>query len=200
MKKAREAGFLALVVGPSGAGKDTLMNAVRARLGADPRYHFAQRMITRPLDGVTEDHSPISEADYERLVASGQTMLAWRAHGLGYILPAALKDNLARGETVIANGSRKAIPLAHKVCDRVLILVITAPRAVLAERLAARGRESPAEIERRLDRANLDAPIPSSAVMIENTGTVSQGVARILSALESFRQGAGVAEKASAGE
>ena len=41
-------GKMVLVVGPSGAGKDTLLNALKERLAEDPRFRFATRQITPP--------------------------------------------------------------------------------------------------------------------------------------------------------
>ncbi|GLR90973.1 hypothetical protein GCM10007857_76890 [Bradyrhizobium iriomotense] len=39
-------GHLVLVVGPSVAGKDTLIDFARAQLQSDPDFHFARRVIT----------------------------------------------------------------------------------------------------------------------------------------------------------
>jgi len=176
-------GRMVLVVGPSGAGKDTLMNALREALGDDDGYVFAQRRITRPADGETETHVPITEADFERAVESGTCSLAWRAHGLGYVLAPELDEAIRDGKTVIANGSRGALSGAFDKYAHAIVLLITAPKDVLAQRLAARGRESRVEIERRLERADIDMPGTPNLVRIENTGTVESGVARILEAL-----------------
>jgi len=173
-------GRMVLVVGPSGAGKDTLLNALRDRLSGDDRVRFAIRRITRPADGATETHVPISEGGYDEAVAAGRFALAWRAHGLGYILPADLDDVIRTGGTVIANGSRHALADALEKYENLLILLITAPKAVLAERLAARGRESREEIERRLDRSTFDMPEVANVARIENTGTVEEALDAIL--------------------
>jgi ribose 1,5-bisphosphokinase len=185
-KKSREKlgpGRLVLVVGPSGAGKDTLMNALRQRLAGDGKVLFAKRRITRPADGATETHEPITEKDYDSALASGAYALAWRAHGLGYVLPPDVDDFIRAGGTVVANGSRQALPNAFEKYADPLVLLITAPKAVLAERLAARGRETRASIEKRLERANIDMPGVPHLVRIENTGTIDAGVDKMVAAI-----------------
>lgn len=177
-------GRLVLVVGPSGAGKDTLMNAVKERLAGDPDYHFARRLITRTPDSAAEDHDTISPDDYARMIEKGEFALSWRAHGLGYVLPRSVDAAIGDGRTVIANGSRKIVPAAEVKYQNLLVLLITAPREILAERLRLRARESAQEIERRLDRAELDFPAREYMRTISNVGSIPEGVDRIMSCLK----------------
>jgi phosphonate metabolism protein PhnN/1,5-bisphosphokinase (PRPP-forming) len=147
------AGTLVLVVGPSGAGKDSVMQMARAQLGEDPRYVFAARMITRPANAGGEMHQPIGQDEFDRLEQAGGFLLSWRAHGLCYGLPAALADDLKAGRIVVANVSRTVIDQARSLFPgRVRVVAVTAARDVLAERLAKRGRESQEEILERLAR------------------------------------------------
>ena len=71
-------GRLIAIVGPSGAGKDTLL---RLALAADPRLHWARRTITRP-PASSEPFESVSEDDFLRRQAAGEFALHWAAHGL----------------------------------------------------------------------------------------------------------------------
>lgn len=176
-------GRLVLVVGPSGAGKDTLMNALRDSLEGDPAYIFARRLITRTKDGATEDHDSISSAEFNSLSSKGHVALAWEAHGLGYILPESIDDGIRAGHTVIANGSRQILNQARRKYASLIILLVTAPIDVLAGRLAARGRESREEISRRLSRADIDMPNVPGVIRIDNSGRLEDSLASMRRAL-----------------
>ncbi|SHE93210.1 ribose 1,5-bisphosphokinase [Kaistia soli DSM 19436] len=144
-------GAFIAVVGPSGAGKDTLIAHARSALAGGERFLFARRMVTRPANAF-EDHDTIDTASFEAGHASGRFALSWRAHGLGYALPASIAETLAGGTHVVCNLSRAVLPLARSRFDRVVVVEITAPPEVLAARLEGRGRESRAAIEERLAR------------------------------------------------
>ncbi|MEJ8571971.1 phosphonate metabolism protein/1,5-bisphosphokinase (PRPP-forming) PhnN [Microbaculum marinum] len=147
-------GTLVLVVGPSGAGKDTAMRLAREIIGEAGSVRFVRRIVTRPADAGAEDHDSLDEAAFDGLVASGGAALHWRAHGLGYALPAAIDDWIADGATVVANVSRRIIDAAARRYAHVAVVHVTAPPDILKERLVARGREAGADIDERL------APVP----------------------------------------
>ncbi|MFU8778315.1 MAG: phosphonate metabolism protein/1,5-bisphosphokinase (PRPP-forming) PhnN [Roseovarius sp.] len=155
-------GRLFLIVGPSGAGKDTVIAQAMARLAPVDDVILARRIITRPLHpGGAETHVPVSPAAFARLRAAGAFALDWDSHGLSYGLGVELHHWLAAGMTVIANGSRGALPQARAAFGPTLIATeITARPETLAARLAARGRENAADIAARLARTNALSPAP----------------------------------------
>ena len=123
---AVQTGVLVLVVGPSGAGKDTLMEAARAGLAGNPGYRFARRLITRPAMAGAEDHDSCDEAGFREIEAQGGLALSWQAHGLSYGIPAAELSGIGTGGVVIVNVSRAAIATAERLAERVVVLNITA--------------------------------------------------------------------------
>lgn len=166
------------VVGPSGAGKDTLLAGA---LAARPDLRLVRRVITRPTEAGGEDFEGVSDDDFARRKARGDFALDWQAHGLSYGIPRAQVDGPG---DVLFNGSRAALPRAAQVFPGLRVIVITAPDAVLAERLSARGRETAADIGARLARAGFTLPEGIVAATVVNDGTPAEGVARLLAALQ----------------
>ncbi|MHA6729750.1 phosphonate metabolism protein/1,5-bisphosphokinase (PRPP-forming) PhnN [Devosia sp. A369] len=165
-------GKFVAVVGPSGVGKDSLIGYARERLEPTGRVVFVRRVVTRPADGGSEDHDSMDEAAFAAAEAAGQFTLSWGAHGLRYGLPISLEADLAAGRVVVANLSRRVIPaLLERHPDAVVVLV-TAERSVLAQRLAARGRETPESIQARLAR-NVDDGLPENTIRIDNSGDLA---------------------------
>lgn len=169
--------MLVLVVGPSGAGKDTLLAAAREALAGHPRIRFVRRAITRPAEAGHEDHEPVTEADFARR----EFALSWEAHGLHYGIAAGIGDDLAGGRTVVANVSRGIIATAAARFPT-RVVEVTARPEILAARLAGRGREDAADIAARLARqVPLPAGVPVRRVI--NDGPLTEGVAAFLAAL-----------------
>jgi ribose 1,5-bisphosphokinase len=176
-------GALILVVGPSGAGKDTLLAGARSRLG-DRGFVFPRRIITRPAEAGGEDHVAVTAEDFERRKAAGAFALSWSAHGNAYGIPACITDDLAAGRHVVVNVSRTVIDEARRRFARVGAVVVQAPRDALEARLKARGREDDGAVARRLDRATAHGVGGDGVVEVVNDGTVDQGIARLVAALE----------------
>lgn len=175
------AGTLVLVVGPSGSGKDTLIDGAVAALGPEAPLRVARRVITRPVTAGGEVHEAVTEAAFLARARAGAFALSWAAHGLHYGIPADIADDLARGVCVLANVSRTVLADAAARFP-VAVVEVTAPPAVLAARLMARGREDGPDVTRRLSRA-VAVALPMAAQVVMNDASVAEGVARMLAAL-----------------
>ena len=165
------AGRLIYVMGPSGAGKDSLLGFARSRLMGEPIL-FAHRYITRPADAGGENHVRLSPAEFAARRAAGLFALSWESHGLGYAIGGELDLWLGRGLVVVVNIARAAWPdAARRYAGLTGVLVTTAP-TILAERLAARGREDKAAIVERLAR---DVLLPDDPAIhrLDNSGDLA---------------------------
>lgn len=174
-------GRLFAVVGPSGAGKDTLITAAVA---ARPGLAVVRRVITRPEAAGGEDFEGVSEAVFDARLAAGDFALHWAAHGLRYAIPAAELAPLAQGRDVLFNGSRAALHAAAALWPGLVVILVTAPAAVLAARLSARGREAPEDVAARVARAAMEIPPGLHVVEVVNDSSAEVGAARFLAALQ----------------
>lgn len=163
------------VVGPSGAGKDTLMAAAAAR----PGVALVRRVITRPAAAGGEDFDGVTPAEFARRRAAGDFALDWQAHGMSYGIPRALPD----APVVLMNLSRQVLDRAAAVFPGLGVLNVTARPEVLAARLAARGREDATDIAARLGRDAPLAPCGSAVTTIDNSGPLADAAAAFLAAI-----------------
>lgn len=167
---------LIAVVGPSGVGKDSVMQALADTHGLP----LVRRVITRPTAAGGEDFTGVTDADFARLKATGSFVLDWRAHGLRYGIPRAQVQG--DGDRLV-NLSRAVLGIAQNRLPALEVILLTAPREVLRERLTARGRESAGDIEARLDRAALALPDGIRHHVIDNARPLDQTVAAITARL-----------------
>lgn len=178
-------GIFFLIVGPSGVGKDTLIDGARQRLGPRGDYVFATRVITRAADAGGERHTAVSEPEFTALEQTGKLLITWSAHGLRYGLPSLLRTELEAGRHVIANGSRASILALSERVPHLVVVAINADRSQLAERIATRGRESGEQITGRLNRrSEIGAPDHVEVLHVGNDGSIDQGVERFVETLQ----------------
>lgn len=160
-------GRLVLVVGPSGAGKDTLLGLARAACIEDAGILFPRRVVTREASAA-EDNIAMSVDEFRRAREQGSFAVHWDAHGHAYALPVEINDDIRAGRTVVVNVSRTVLSDLRRAYASVVVVSITAPPDVLAERLAARARVSDGNIEARLSRSVDER---SADVTIVNAGS-----------------------------
>jgi len=162
-------GRLVLVVGPSGAGKDTLLRLAQAACVDDRDIVFPRRVVTRE-SSETEDNMAMSQDEFRRAREHGDFAVHWEAHGHSYALPLEINDDILAGRAVVANVSRTVIGALRQAYANVVVVAITAPPDVLAQRLAARARHSDGNIADRLARS-VDDTSANADVTILNAGS-----------------------------
>jgi guanylate kinase len=149
-------GLLFVVSGPSGAGKDTLVDALRERV---PRLRYSVSATTRPprtgeVNG--EHYFFLDRATFEERVQS-DGFLEWREYnGNLYGTPRDyVVKTLTEGYDLImkpeVNG---ALAIKSAFPDAVLIFLVPDRFSHLRERLLARRTETNEEIARRLEIAH----------------------------------------------
>ncbi|WP_415919466.1 phosphonate metabolism protein/1,5-bisphosphokinase (PRPP-forming) PhnN [Tateyamaria sp. SN6-1] len=163
------------VVGPSGVGKDSVMEGLAKVM---PHLHLVRRVITRAPDLGGENYDAVSVPQFHDLVQEGAFAVHWGAHGLYYGIPQTVRYQLNKGTDCLANFSRKALSAGADAFPNFVVLNITAEPATLAARLAARGRESEADIARRLAEATKPLPSGLDVITLSNDGPLDQTVAR----------------------
>lgn len=181
MRDTPTQGRLIAIVGPSGVGKDTVIDAVCA---ARPDIVRARRVITRPSEAGGEDFDGVDRTEFARRMDAGDFALNWEAHGLFYGVPLRIEDDMAAGRQVIFNGSRAVLPAAKQRYPDMVVILLTADPDTLAGRLADRGRETAQDIRDRLARARMDLPAGLNPVEICNDGPLDQTVARVLAVID----------------
>jgi ribose 1,5-bisphosphokinase len=172
-------GRLVLVVGPSGAGKDTLIGLARAACTGDNSIVFPQRVVTREASSF-ENNEAVSPMLFGQMLAHGDFAFQWEAHGLRYGVPYSIAQDVRDGRTIVVNASRTIIEFARRSYANVTVVLVTAPPDVLAERLAARARPSDGQLGDRIRRAVV-APVPD--VVINNVGPAEEHAAELLKAI-----------------
>lgn len=162
-------GRLVLMVGPSGAGKDTLLRLAQAACADDRDIVFPRRIVTRE-SSADEDNIAVTSDEFRRAREQGDFAVHWDAHGHSYALPLDIHDDIRAGRTVVANVSRTVIGALRQAYANVVVVAVTAPLDVLAARLAARARHSDGNIAERLTRS-VDDVSAHADVTILNAGS-----------------------------
>lgn len=180
-------GRLVYLIGPSGAGKDSLLRHVAEQIGPDEPIRLARRHITRPHDDPHEEHIAIDMVAFLELEAAGAFALAWRSHGFSYGVTREIDAWLADGCHVLVNGSRDYLTVASTLYPDLLPILIKVAPATLRQRLIARGREDAAGIDARLGRTPQFTIRHPSLLEISNDGPLERAGTDILEALRRLR-------------
>lgn len=171
-------GRLIYVMGPSGAGKDTVLQGVLRLMG--DRACLAPRVVTRQAVPAEQGCLPVTEQEFIDMECAGLLAMSWRANGLAYGILHHVDARLAAGQDVFINGSRAYLPMAlTRYADLVPVMLRVRPR-LLQERLLRRGRESMTQIQARLLRNLTVSAVTDSMsrqmLWIDNSGSPDEAV------------------------
>ncbi|MDO9198347.1 phosphonate metabolism protein/1,5-bisphosphokinase (PRPP-forming) PhnN [Rhodoferax sp.] len=161
---------LIYVVGASGSGKDSLMSYARNRLANESLVVFAHRYITRAADAGGENHVALTQEEFDSRRRAGLMAMHWESHGHAYGLGIEVNQWLAKGITVVVNGSREYLETAAQRYPELVPVWVEVSPEVLRARLQARGREGAEEIEKRLARAPKNQVLGRRGELIRNDG------------------------------
>jgi ribose 1,5-bisphosphokinase len=164
---------LVYLMGPSGAGKDSVLAWARERLDPGLPVHWARRTITRHPQAGGEAHEAVDEEHFHQLRERGALAMHWRANGLAYGLRHEELAPLAAGGWVLVNGSREHFAQAARDYPGLRGVHITARPEVLRQRLLARGRENAEAVAARLARATAFQPA-EGVFQLFNDGELAQ--------------------------
>lgn len=174
---------LIYLMGPSGAGKDSLLGWLHTHLPPHMPLHWARRTITRAARAGGEQHEAVDEAHFAWLQEQRLFALDWRANGLAYGIRSDELAPLHEGRRVLVNGSRAYLDEALRRFPRMTVVHVTAAAHTLRARLIARGRETPEQIAQRVHRATAFAPPPGSW-QIHNDHSLEDAGRQLLAALQ----------------
>ncbi|MUM78852.1 phosphonate metabolism protein/1,5-bisphosphokinase (PRPP-forming) PhnN [Pseudodesulfovibrio sp. F-1] len=166
-------GRLIYVIGPSGCGKDSVMAYARRRCPGSEAA-FAHRYITRSAEAGGENHIHLEPDEFEARARCGVFALHWNSHGHRYGIGCEVDAWMEAGFNVVVNGSRAYLPEAARRYPDMIPTLIAVETDILRQRLLARGRESTAEIECRLEQAEAYVVSHPELRIIDNNGELQQ--------------------------
>ena len=184
-----EKGRFLLIVGPSGSGKDTLIDGLKSAVGEDEGFVFPVRFITRPADAGGEAHRAVTPKQFEQMQADGRFAFHWHAHGLSYAIPSSVDDDLEKGRVVVINVSRAIIEETLRRYPRTRVINVTIKPEILEQRLRDRGRESEAEIQERIERSRMFDLDGESITEFANNLSVEEGLEEFVSLVRELTAG-----------
>lgn len=177
--------MLIIISGPSGVGKDTIIDALRSR-PRDPDYHYVVTCTTRgrrpgEVDGVS--YHFLDRERFSALRDAGELLEANEVHGNWYGTPRAqVREALVAGHDVILKiDVQGAQVVKENVPEAVLIFIVPPSLETLFRRLKSRATETADQLELRQRNAAIElARQDDYDYIVENRdGEVDSTAARI---------------------
>lgn len=181
--------LLAIISGPSGVGKDTIIEVLRTAY-PHPARDFVVTCTTRerrPSEVEGQSYHFLSDEAFAALREHGALLEASEVHGNWYGTPRdQVVEALASGrDAILKIDVQGARAIRQLVPDALLIFLVPPSLDELYERLAARRTESPEELRRRYQDAALELARQDDYdhVVVNATGDVAGTAERIDSIL-----------------
>lgn len=177
--------MLVIVSGPSGVGKDTILEALQRRSHRPP-YHYVVTCTTRArrpgeIDGVS--YKFMTVAEFLALRDSGELLEANEVHGNWYGTPrAGVREALARGQHAILKIDVQGAQVVKGCVPGALLIFVVPPSLeTLFQHLKARRTESADELELRQRNAAVELARSQDYdhVVVNEEGKVDQTAKRI---------------------
>jgi guanylate kinase len=190
----RPGAMLVIISGPSGVGKDTIIDALRERTH-EPEYHYVITCTTRAprpgeVDGV--DYHFLSREEFLRLRADRQLLEANEVHGNWYGSPRdQVRDAVLTGrDAILKIDVQGAQVVKDQVSEAVLIFVVPPSLETLFARLRTRATETADELELRQRNAAIELARQDDYdyVVVNETGQVDRTAERIDGIIAEERQ------------
>ena len=177
------AGWLILVVGNSGSGKDSIMKGVKEKYPSElKRLYLAKRFITRPPSD-NEDNLAVTPEDFKKMSLQGRFALEWHIYGLDYGVPIEIDDWMKKGHSVLVNVSRSIVKKARDIYQNIKVVFIEVPFEITLKRIKERARESGEKLEERIQRAKKNQSFPEADFIVDNSGDLEDAINKFLSYL-----------------
>ncbi len=177
--------MLVIISGPSGVGKDTIIDALRAR-PRDPDYHYVVTCTTRarrPGEVAGVDYEFLDRATFEAQRAAGEFLEASNVHGNWYGTPRGqVREALAAGRDVVLKIDVQGAQIVKgKVPGALLIFIVPPSLEDLFQRLRSRATETADELEIRQRNAAIELARQEDYdyVVTNETGQVERTAERI---------------------
>lgn len=189
--------ILVIISGPSGVGKDTIIDELRRREEASGRIgerHYVVTMTTRaPRDGEVDgvDYHFVSRQEFLRIRAERGFLEANELYGNWYGSPRAqVRDALMAGKDVILKiDVQGAQVVKEQVSEALLVFIVPPSLETLISRLRARATETADELDVRQRAAAIELARQGDYdhVVVNETGKVEQTADRIESIIAAER-------------
>jgi guanylate kinase len=158
LKQPEHAPLLIVISGPSGIGKDTIVQGLKGR---HLPFHFVITATSRPareyeVDG--EDYFFYSKEEFERMIKDGEFLeYAWVYSAYKGVPKSQVREALESGEDVVMRLDVQGAETVHNLCpDAILIFLTANTKEEWLQRLRDRRSETEEEQALRIQTAKLE--------------------------------------------